>query len=343
VSDAEPTITTTVREVPVAGGAVHVRTVDADGPRAVVLVAGQGVAPGDLDRLAPVLSEIGPVHIVGLPGSGDVPRATGPVSVERWADAVEEVLDALGLVDPVLVGHSTGTQVVTEVAARRPALRHVVLVSPVVDATARSRRGALIRALRSAAREPGPVRWHVLTTHLRSGWRWFHEVLPPVLAFPIEHRADAVQARTLVVRGEHDALAPRDWVRRLGRAFPYAVLREIEGGSHTLVHTQADLVAALAVAHAGGTLQGRGVASLTRVAADTSVADLVGTLRDRRSDGSADAGGSREADEREASAHEASEHEASEHEATEQLTSTTQVTTDARSDDAEDDRVDHAA
>ncbi|WNY33385.1 alpha/beta fold hydrolase [Curtobacterium flaccumfaciens] len=160
------------------------------------------------------------MHALDLPGFAGVPRFRGTVSIERYADAVERVIDDLGLEDPVLIGHSMGTQVVTEVAARRPELSDLVLISPVVDSSARTVRQSAFRFLRSTLHEPAAVRWHGITAYALCGWHWFRKVLPRMIAFPIEERAAHVQARTLIVRGEHDAMVPRDWVRRLARVFP---------------------------------------------------------------------------------------------------------------------------
>jgi len=267
-------VTVQVDRIAVDGTYVRVSSVGQPGDRAFLLVAGLGIAATYYERLAPHLNENGPVHALDLPGFAGVPRFRGPVSIERYADAVEHVIDELGLEDPVLVGHSMGTQVVTEVAARRPEIRDLVLISPVVDAAARTKRQSAVRFLRSSLHEPAAVRWHGITAYALCGWHWFSKVLPKMIAFPIEERAAAVQARTLIVRGEHDALVPRSWVRRLARVFPYAVLREVVDGAHSVMHAQADAVARLAVAHVDGRLPDRGVSSLQRVRDDTTSSDL---------------------------------------------------------------------
>ncbi|MFZ7086486.1 alpha/beta fold hydrolase [Curtobacterium sp. RRHDQ10] len=267
-------VTVAVDRVEVGGTYVRVSTIGEPGTRAFVLVAGLGVASTYYERLAPNLNEFGPVHGLDLPGFAGVRKFRGAVSIERYADAVEAVIDALGLDDPVLVGHSMGAQVVTEVAARRPSLSDIVLISPVVDADARTVSESMVRFLQSAWHEPSAVRFHAVTAYVLCGWHWFHKVLPKMLRYPIEQRADAVQARTLIIRGERDALVPRDWLRKLARVFPYAVLREVVGGAHSVMHAQADAVAALAVAHVRGELTDRGVSSLQRVSDTTTAKDL---------------------------------------------------------------------
>ncbi|GGL81688.1 hypothetical protein GCM10009706_20280 [Curtobacterium citreum] len=275
LADAEDAdVTVEVDRIAVDGTYVRVSSIGHPGARAFVLVAGLGIAATYYERLAPHLNENGPVHALDLPGFAGVPRFRGAVSIERYADAVERVLDDLGLEDPVLVGHSMGTQVVTEVAARRPELRDLVLISPVVDRRARTIRQSAGRFLRSSLHEPAAVRWHGITAYALCGWHWFRKVLPRMIAFPIEDRAAEVQARTLIVRGEHDALVPRDWVRSLARVFPHAVLREVVDGAHSVMHAQADAVARLAVDHVAGRITDRGVGSLQRVRDTTTSSDL---------------------------------------------------------------------
>jgi pimeloyl-ACP methyl ester carboxylesterase len=263
-----------VDRVPVGGTNVRVSSIGDVGKRPFLLVAGLGIASTYYERLAPNLEEFGPVRALDLPGFAGVKAFKGPVSIERYADAVERVIDELGLENPVLVGHSMGTQVVTEVAARHPEITDLVLISPVVDSKARTISESAVRFLRSALHEPSVVRWHAVTAYALCGWHWFRKVLPKMIAFPIEERAPHVQARVLIVRGEHDAMVPRDWVRRLARVFPHAVLREVVGGAHSVMHAQADAVARLAVAHVKGELTDRGVSSLQRVRDDSTKTDL---------------------------------------------------------------------
>jgi pimeloyl-ACP methyl ester carboxylesterase len=270
-----PDVTVEVDRIPVDGTYVRVSSIgDPHGERAFVLVTGIGMDATYYERLAPNLEEFGPVHALDLPGFAGVPGFRGPATIERFADAVERVIDAMGLHDPVLVGHSMGTQVVTEVAARRPELSSLVLISPVVDASARTVSESVVRFLKSAWHEPAAVRFHAITAYAMCGWNWFRRVLPRMIAFPIEQRAADVSARTLIVRGEHDALVPREWIRKLARVFPYAVLREVVDGAHSVMHAQADAVASLAVSHVRGELPDRGVSSLQRVRDVTTASDL---------------------------------------------------------------------
>jgi pimeloyl-ACP methyl ester carboxylesterase len=72
------------------------------------------------------------VIAVDLPGYGKSDKpATFPYTMEAMADAVREVVDTLGVVKPILAGHSMGGQTSLSYAIRYPdALSALVLVSP---------------------------------------------------------------------------------------------------------------------------------------------------------------------------------------------------------------------
>jgi len=89
-----------------------VSTIGEDGKRAFVLVPGIGVSSTYFERLAPNLNEFGPVHALDLPGFGGVPHPGTAMTIREYADFVGRVIDEMGMDDPILVGHSMGTQVV---------------------------------------------------------------------------------------------------------------------------------------------------------------------------------------------------------------------------------------
>ncbi|MCC4908148.1 alpha/beta fold hydrolase [Microbacterium sp. cx-59] len=237
----------TVDVTRVRRGAVYARvsTIAAEGERAFVLVAGIGVAATYFERLAPHLNEFGAVHALDLPGFGGVPHPGRAMTIAQYADLVEAVIDDLQLHDPILIGHSMGTQLVAEVAARRADLQTVVLIGPVVDPHARRLPVLAWRFLRATWHEPLKVKLLALSAYLTCGFRWFFRILPVMMRFPIEDRFAKIRARTLVIRGEHDAVVPREWAQRVAESIPFASTWEIGGAGHSVMHGHADGVAKL--------------------------------------------------------------------------------------------------
>lgn len=240
----------TVRSLESGGVSVRVSTIGHGGTRPFVLVPGIGVASNYFERLAPNLNRFGPVHALDLPGFAGVPHPERAMTIRQYADLVGLVIDRLDLDDPVVVGHSMGTQVVVDLVARRPEIKTLVLIGPVINPRERSIGVQAVRFLQAAAHEPGRVKLLALTAYLFCGPKWFSRILPRMMRFPIERALPHVQADTLVIRGEFDAVAPPDWVRRVGELLPSSRLWEIPGAGHSVMHAHAEEVAELCVDHA---------------------------------------------------------------------------------------------
>lgn len=228
----------------------RVSTIGQKRQRPFLLVAGIGVASNYYERLAPNLNEFGPVHALDLPGFAGVPHPDRAMSIRDYADLVGRVIDELELDDPVVVGHSMGTQVVADLASRRPELSSIVLIGPVVNAHERRIPLQAVRFLQASWHEPLRVKVLAVGAYLLCGFRWFSRVLPEMIRFPLEERLPSIQAHTLVIRGEFDAVAPREWVDTVSELLPHSRAFEIPGAAHSVMHAHAEEVARLCVEHA---------------------------------------------------------------------------------------------
>ena len=246
-----------VRRVPWRSTYARVSTIGHEGERAFVLVPGIGVSSNYFERLAAQLNEYGPVHALDLPGFGGVPHPKSrQMTIGEYADLVGTVIDDLGLVDPVLVGHSMGTQVVADLTARYPdgfagdaPLSSAVLLGPVLSPDERTLATASRRFLQAAHKEPPRVAVLALQAYLLCGVRWFSRVLPEMMHYPIEDTLPRVRSNTLVISGALDALCPPDWIDQVADVLPSARVSTIADAAHSIMHAHADEVAALSVAH----------------------------------------------------------------------------------------------
>ncbi|QCB94114.1 alpha/beta fold hydrolase [Cellulomonas shaoxiangyii] len=216
----------------------------------VVLVHGLGVSSRYFGPLASELADRGVVHLIDLPGFGDVPRPDRRLAVEDFAAVVERWVRHEGLVRPTVLGHSMGAQIVTELLAKSPDVAgHAVLVGPTTDASARSavRQGA--RLARATLSEAARTRHTLTLDYLLSGPYWYAQVLPSMLAYRTEERIAQVPVPVLVVRGERDAVAPRAWVQRVAAAAPDGRWAEVPDAAHAAFADHAAEVAALVREH----------------------------------------------------------------------------------------------
>jgi 3-oxoadipate enol-lactonase len=172
-----------------------------------------------------------------LPGSGRT-RVEGPLSVPAMADAVVSACARLNVKRAHFVGHSMGTIVCQHIAVAQPKLvRSLALFGPVA-ALADPARSA-IRARAATAREGGVAAMHDIAQALLAGAlsadtrarqplavAFVRESLqrqdPAAYARSCEALADAqaaaldrIDAETLLVTGDEDAIAPPQAVRAL--------------------------------------------------------------------------------------------------------------------------------
>lgn len=232
------------------------RTDAADDPTMVtfVLVHGLGVSSRYFERLARKLAAHGRVVVLDLPGFGGLPHPAEPLSIGDFAEVLVRGLARLGVVNPVMVGHSMGAQIVVEALATHPGLSDAaVLICPVVNAEER-RVGVLTwRFLQSAVFERPSSALVSVRAYLRAGPRWFLEILPSMLRYPIEHRIARLTGEVVILRGTRDYTCPADWVQALAAAATGAHVRTavIEGAAHQVVFDDADRVAQEALEVAG--------------------------------------------------------------------------------------------
>lgn len=226
--------------------------------RSFVLIAGIGVAATYFEFLAPLLAQEGEVYALDLPGFGGVPASGEAPTPGFFADQVEGVLDHYGLDDPILVGHSMGTQVVTEVLARRLTLSHAVLVSPVVDEAEANALLQAVRFVQSTVRESLHIALLAVSAYLLCGVLYFFETLPHMLRYRISDRVGAGRARLLLLRGEFDRPSPRRLHSRLVHRADHARQWEIRGAAHCVVNSHAVGVAQLVLRHVDDELAMKG-------------------------------------------------------------------------------------
>ncbi len=226
--------------------------------RAFVLVPGVGVAATYFEFLAPALAEHGDVYALDLPGFAGLPRPEEQPTAAFFARHVVGVLDRYDLTDPVLIGHSMGTQVVAEVLAVRPGLSHAVLVSPVINEAEASAPVQAVRFAQSAVRETPHLAVTALSAYILCGVVYFLTVLPHLLRYRLSERIGLGDAALLLIRGELDRTSPRRFHSRLAREAKDARTWEIEEAAHSIINAHAIGVAELTVRHVEGTLPRRG-------------------------------------------------------------------------------------
>lgn len=213
---------------------------------AYVLVHGIGVSHRYFAPLAAHLERDSHVLVPDLPGFGRSPRLPEALDVPGHAAVVAALIADRGLTAPVLVGHSMGAQVVTEVMAAHPGLASAgVLIGPVVDHRAPTALHQAARLLRDGRHEPARVNALISADYVRCGPRRYAMTLPHMLGYDIAERIRDVAEPVLVVRGENDPVAPARWVDELAAAAQHGTTAQVPRWGHVAMYPEPELVGAL--------------------------------------------------------------------------------------------------
>lgn len=200
-----PGETFTERRVWVGPQAVDVRGTFTPQRTPIVLVHGIGMSGEYFLPFAEQLTADHDVYVVDLPGYGSTPDPVRALTVPELGEVVGEVIVALGLAAPVVVGHSMGCQVIANTIERHPGL---------------------------------------CAGYLRMGPRRYVRTARHMLADRIEQSILGCAIPGCVVRGQRDPIAPHEWTRHLVRLAPEAGLLEIPGAPHAVQHTRPEELAA---------------------------------------------------------------------------------------------------
>ncbi len=236
------------RWTPVGGLRLHIRSRVAATGRPWVLLHGLAVSHRYLMPTAAALTG-GPVHVPDLPGFGLSGKPRQVYDVEHHCAALAAWMDAEGITGARVLGNSFGCQVAVELAVRRPDLvAALVLVGPTVDPAAPTAAGQARRWLADLIAED-PRQARIIAADVRDAGP--SRVLA-TLKLSVRHRIDLrlplVQAPVLLLRGEHDPIAPSRWLEQAARLTPWAATGVVPAAAHNAITTAGTVVARQATA-----------------------------------------------------------------------------------------------
>lgn len=199
----------------------------------VVLVHGLSVSSAYMVPLAESLAPHFSVYAPDLPGHGRSDKPERALNLQELAGVLRNWMNLMGLNRAVLLGNSMGCQIILELAHAYPSLvQRAVLVGPTMDPEAPTAAELIARGAVNMLYEPPALIPVLLRDYWAAGlWRTFR-TLRLAQQEPVRERLARMPAPTLVVRGEHDSIAPQRWVEEAARLLPHGRLVVIPGAAH---------------------------------------------------------------------------------------------------------------
>lgn len=235
----------TVRSFSHAGATLVVESFGR-GARTFLFLHGIGMGRLAFRGLAGHLRGRGRFIAVDLPGYGAAPEPPRILTMARTADLLAALLRDGGEGPVTVVGHSMGTQVAVELAARHPALVDgVVLLAPTVTRTERTAARQILRLAHDLAIESPRVILVGAIEYLRAGPH-IHGKFRAMLAHHPEDVYPRVTQPALVIRGGSDRVCPQWWCAEVAAALHGADLIEVDHHGHeTMIRDSASSAAAI--------------------------------------------------------------------------------------------------
>jgi len=209
---------------------------------AVVLVHGLSASSRWWVRNIPALAEHYRVYLLDLPGFGSMRRFRRHFVLDELSASITAWMDALGINQAHLIGHSMGGYICLRIAARHSErIKRLVLVSPAGIPHIRSVRGYLLPLL-IAIRYCKPAFLPILFSDaLRAGPRTLLRATQDLLTKDIRDCLHNIVTPTLLVWGEYDALVPPVFGDILRREIKGARLLVLKKAGHVVMFDQAVL------------------------------------------------------------------------------------------------------
>jgi 2-hydroxy-6-oxonona-2,4-dienedioate hydrolase len=221
--------------ITVDGLTIHLQTSRGKSRQSLFFVHGIGVSGRYMVPLAQALSRRYDTYVIDLPGFG---RSTGPrqASLDQHAHTLAAIIRHYGLENITLIGNSFGCQVCLKMLRFHPGLASAaILIGPTINKYERTYPQMILRWLQNLQHEPKrQFAWLLIKDIYECGVSRVFTALSIALKDRPEDTIKAIDIPILLLRGEHDPIAPRPWLELLAGHQPNVQISELPGAGHAL-------------------------------------------------------------------------------------------------------------
>jgi 2-hydroxy-6-oxonona-2,4-dienedioate hydrolase len=201
----------------------------------LVMVHGALVSRRYLMPTAELLAGHLHVYVPDLAGHGNSTKVERALSVEEQARVLHAWMINSGFAKVNLLGHSYGSQIVGEFAAKYPdMINKLVLASPAADPNVKSLLENFLRLTADGILENPMMPFILLRDLWDMGIGTAFETAHEMMIYRLRDALPLIKARTLVIRGSRDFLVSQKWVEEIAATIADARLDVISDGPHNI-------------------------------------------------------------------------------------------------------------
>lgn len=217
---------------------------DASAPP-MVLMHGWGCTHKTVESIALAAAETHHVYSVDFPGFGDSQEPPEPWGTEEYTIFIEQMCRELGIMEPVLAGHSFGGRVAITFASRNKVSKVILIDSAGVKPkrTAdyylrvywfkfKKRILQLALGREKAAQVLDRLRAKAGSADYRNSSPMMRRILSRVVNEDLCHLMPLISAPTLLIWGSDDTATPLSDAQKMERLIPGSGLVNFPGASH---------------------------------------------------------------------------------------------------------------
>ena len=251
----EPTIKLAKREITLEEQTIYYQVTGEGEP--IILIHGLSGSSRWWVRNVPALAMHYQVYLIDLPGFGSMHRYSGRFLLNEVAAYIVTWMEALGIRQAHLVGHSMGGYICMWIAAHKPDLvKRLVLVSPAGIPRYRSILGYAVPLLVST-RYLTPAFFTILAYDaLRAGPITLLQAAQDLLTKDLRDSLQDITAPTLLVWGENDILVPPSLGDILHREIAHSRLLIVKRAAHVSMFDRSEQFNAAVLKFLGGEVVG---------------------------------------------------------------------------------------
>lgn len=203
---------------------------------AIVLLHGWGQNIQMMQGIGNHFKETNRIIILDLPGFGNSPEPKTVWTIDDYADALKEMLDNLGVSNPVIIGHSFGGKIGLLYATKYDVCKLVCLASPYKKYVANP--SLKTKILKTAKKIPGLnklegfAKKHIGSTDYKNASDMMRKIMVEHVNYDISDKLNKIKCPTLLIWGTLDKAVSINDAYELEKLIDNCGLVTYDGCSH---------------------------------------------------------------------------------------------------------------
>ena len=176
------------------------------------------------------------ITIIDLPGFGQSDEPEHDLTVSDYSDILKELLDSIGVKNPIVIGHSFGGRVAIVYSANNPVKKLVLFGSPCIRHD--EKMSLKTKTLKTLKKVPGLnklegfAKKHIGSRDYRAASEVMRKILVNVVNEDLSNYAKMIKCPTLLIWGDNDTEAPVNDAKELESIMRDAALIVLPNSTH---------------------------------------------------------------------------------------------------------------